>query len=72
MDIASILDDVQIAIKLANTAIQIGQDAAPFIKNAYGILFEGKTLTDDERQAMLDQEIAWRSEIDAVIAKDGE
>ncbi len=70
MDMASILADVQLAVKLANMAIQLGEEAAPYIQKAYGILFEGKSLTDDERSAMTSQEDTWRSDIDAAIAKD--
>lgn len=71
MNLAEILSDVQLAVKLANTALQLGEDAAPHIQTAYGILFEGKSLTDEQRQAMLDQETAWRSDIDDAIAADG-
>lgn len=70
MNVAEILADVQLAVKLANTALQLGEDAAPHVQTAYGILFEGKSLTDEERQAMLDQETAWRSDIDDAIAVD--
>lgn len=70
MDLASIMEDVQLAVKLANMAIQLGEDAAPKIQTAYDILFEGKALTPDERDAMIQQEEAWRSDIDGAIAAD--
>lgn len=70
MDLAAILEGAQLAIKLANMAMQIGQDAAPHIKTAFGIMFEGKVLTANERAAMLAQETAWREDIDAAIAAD--
>ncbi len=70
MDLATILADAQMAISVAKLAIQLGQDAAPYIENAYNILFNGKQLTADERSAMSNQELAWRGDIDAAVAKD--
>jgi len=70
MDPVSILADVQLAITLAKMAVSLGVDVAPFVKNAYDIAFNSKTLTDSERQAMQDQEVAFRARIDAVIAAD--
>lgn len=70
MDPASILLDVQIAISVAKAAYELGQDARPFILAAYQIAFGHKTLTDAERKAMQDQEIALRKQIDAAIADD--
>ena len=70
MDPAAILADVQLAISLGKTAIELGQDAKPFLLNAYAIAFGNKTLTPDERQAMRDQEAALRASIDGVIAAD--
>lgn len=70
MDPVAILADVQLAIKLAKMAYDIGVDAAPYIKTAYQIMFENKVLTTEERQAMRNQEIAWRQNIDNKIAED--
>jgi hypothetical protein len=70
MDPATILADVQLAISIGKTAIELGEDAAPFLINAYDIAFENKTLTADERQAMRDQEASMRASIDATIAAD--
>jgi hypothetical protein len=70
MDPATILADVQLAISLAKTAYDLGKDMAPYVITAYQIVFENKVLTAAERQAMTDQEAAWRAEIDAAIAAD--
>lgn len=70
MDPISILAEVQLAIKLAKMAYDLGHDAAPFIKTAYEIVFKNKVLTVDEHQAMNTQEIAWRASIDAQVAED--
>lgn len=70
MDPATILADVQLAISLGKMAIQLGQDAAPYLINAYNIAFGHKTLTADERQKMRDDEAAMRKSIDDVIAAD--
>lgn len=63
MDLASILADVQIAISLGKLAIQIGQDAAPFIETAYDILFNNKQLTSDERNDLLSKEAGLRAQL---------
>lgn len=70
MDLAAILADVQIAISIAKLAYQLGQDAGPYIDRAYKILFEQKTLSDEERADMMSQEAQWRKEIDDAIAAD--
>ncbi len=70
MDLSSILDDIKSAVGLAKTAMELGMDAAPYIATAYAIGFQGKKLTPEERQAMTDQEAAFRAQIDAVIAVD--
>lgn len=72
MDPVSILADVQLAIKLAKMAYDLGKDVAPYVITAYEIMFKNKILTAEERQAMTDQELLWRKEIDAVIAADDE
>lgn len=66
----SILENVTLAIKLAKTAYDLGKDAAPFIKTAYEVAVNKKILTIEEHKSMIEQEAAWRTEIDAVIAKD--
>jgi hypothetical protein len=70
MDPATILADVQLAISIGKIAVQLGQDAAPFLINAYHIAFENKKLTPEDRQAMRDQEASMRSSIDATIQAD--
>lgn len=70
MDPTAILADVQLALSLGKMAVDLGETSAPFLINAYNIAFNNKILTDDERQAMRDQETAMRARIDAVIAAD--
>lgn len=70
MDPVAILADVQLAIKLAKMAYDLGKDTAPYLITAYQIMFKNKVLTPDERQAMTDQETEWRANIDKVIAED--
>jgi len=70
MNPIEILADVQLAIKLAKMAYDLGKDVYPFLKTAYEILFQNKVLTADERETMEKQEAQWRAEIDAVIAED--
>lgn len=70
MDPIAILADVQLAIKLAKMAYDLGKDIAPYMITAYEIMFKNKVLTAEERQAMTDQELSWRKEIDDVIAAD--
>lgn len=70
MDPVSILADVQLAIKLAKMAYDLGKDTAPYIITAYQIMFKNKILTAEERQAMTAKELEWRAKIDAQIAED--
>lgn len=70
MNPIEILADVQLAIKLAKMAYDLGKDVYPFLKTAYEILFQNKILTAEEREAMEKKEAEWRAEIDAVIAED--
>ena len=70
MDLATILADVQLAVKLGKMAYDIGVDSAPFMLDAYNILFKGKVLTADERAAMVAKEQSMRASIDAQIAED--
>lgn len=70
MDLAAIISSAQIVISVAKLAIQVGQDATPYIERTYQILFENKELTAEERAAMAAQEAQWRAEIDAAIASD--
>lgn len=70
MDPVSILADVQLAIKLAKMAYDLGKDTAPYIITAYQIMFKNKILTTEERQAMTAKELEWRNKIDAQIAED--
>jgi hypothetical protein len=70
MDPISILAEVQLAIKLAQMAYDLGHDAAPFVKTAYEIVFKNKVLTVEERQAMTAQETSWRASTDKIIAED--
>jgi hypothetical protein len=64
------IEAIKLALSLATTAYQLGKDAAPYIKLAYEIQFKNKVLTPAERRAMIEQETAWRAEIDAKIAED--
>lgn len=70
MDPLTILADVQLAISIGKLAVQLGQEAGPYLINAYNIAFGDKVLTPEERQAMRDQEAQLRGQIDAVIAAD--
>lgn len=70
MDPVQVMANVQLAIKLAKMAYDLGKDMYPYVKTAYEIMFQNKILTAEERQAMVDQEQLWRAEIDAVIAAD--
>lgn len=70
MDPATILADVQLAISVGKMAVELGQEAAPFLINAYDIAFENKVMTSDERAALRAKEADMRSQIDAAIAAD--
>lgn len=70
MDASQVLADVQLALSLGNMAVQLGEEAAPFLLNAYNIAFNNKVLTDDERAVMQSQEAAMRTRVDAAIAAD--
>lgn len=70
MDPITILADVQLAIKLAKMAYDLGKDIAPYMITAYEIMFKNKILTAEEREAMTKQELEWRADIDRVIAED--
>lgn len=70
MDPVTIMADVQLAIKLAKMAYDAGVDMYPYVKTAYQIMFENKILTAEERQAMTDQETAWRKDIATQVAED--
>lgn len=70
MDPLTVLEDVRLALSLGKMALDIEQQAAPFLTKAYDIAFGHKTLTDAERQDMRDQEASMRAQIDAVIAAD--
>lgn len=66
----TILANVQLVIKLAKMAYDLGHDAEPFVKTAYNIVVNKKVLTPEEHKTMADQEIAWRAAIDAQIVQD--
>jgi hypothetical protein len=70
MDPATILSDVQLAISLGKMAVDLGEEAAPFLINAYNIAFGDKVLTADDRASMQAQEAQMRARIDAAIAAD--
>jgi hypothetical protein len=70
MDPVAILKDVQLAISLGKLAYDLGKDVVPYMITAYEIMFKNKILTAAERDAMTQQELLWRAEIDAVIAAD--
>lgn len=72
MDPLTIISNITLAIKLAKMAYDLGQDAAPFVKVAYDIAVNKKVLTVEEHKSMVEQEAAWRAEIDAIIAADDE
>lgn len=65
-----LISNVTLAIKLAKMAYDLSKDAAPFVKIAYDIAINKKVITTEQHKSMLDQEIAWRAEIDAKIAED--
>lgn len=71
MDLAAIIADAQIVIALGKLAISVGQDAAPFVMQAYEILINGKTLSDQERQALSEKEAALRAQLQEPLP-DGE
>lgn len=70
MSLEKILANVQLAVKLAKLAFDLGKDAAPYIKTSYDIVVNKKVLTPEEHKSMSDQEALWRAEIDAQIAAD--
>lgn len=70
MDPLSIVAEAQIIIAMAKLAYQVGQDAAPYVERAWKLLFENKSLTEQERADMAAQETAWRSDIDKAITAD--
>jgi hypothetical protein len=70
MDPATILADVQLALSIGKVAMELAQDSAPFLTNAYNIAFGNKVLTDAERQQMRDDEARLRKAVDDVIAAD--
>lgn len=70
MDPVSILADVQLAISVGKLALELGQEAGPYLINAYNIAFGTKVLTPDERAGMRAQETEMRGRIDDVIAAD--
>jgi hypothetical protein len=70
MDPATLLADVQLALSLGKMAFDLGQEAGPYLVNAYQIAFGNKVLTAAERTAMQTQETQWRADIDAQIAAD--
>ena len=63
MDPMTILADVQIAISLGKLALQVGQDALPFLLTAEKLIFEQRSLTDAERSDMLAKEKALRDQL---------
>ena len=67
MDPMTILADVQIAISLGKLALQVGQDALPFLLTAEQLIFEQRSLTDAERADMLANEKALRDQLQAPL-----
>ena len=57
-------------ISIGKLAVELGQEAGPYLVNAYNIAFGNKTLTAEERQTMRDQENTFRSQISAAVAAD--
>lgn len=69
MSVDEIISAIKIALSAAQAAYELGQDAGPFIKNAYDIM-NGKTLTADERAELLAKEQALRNRLQAPITDD--
>lgn len=56
MDITTILATAQTIIKVANMAMQVGEDIEPFVKSAYQVLVEKKPLSITDREQLLAEE----------------
>lgn len=67
MDPATVLADVQIAVSIAKLAIDVGQEAAPFVENIYQIVVGKKSLTADQRALMLANEASARAKLQAPL-----
>lgn len=63
MDLETIIADATVLISLGKFALEVGQDAKPFLVDAYDILINKKVLTDAERSDMLAREASLRSEL---------
>ena len=53
MDPAVILADAQALASLANIAIQLGADVAPYVTRLYNLLVNNQALTDQERNDLV-------------------
>lgn len=72
MDMATIMADAEIIISLGKLAIQIGEDAAPYIEQAYDILVLKRSLSDADRQAAVAKQTELEAQIATPLPDDGE
>jgi hypothetical protein len=71
MDLPTILADAQIILSLGKLAIQIGEDAAPYIEQAYDIVVLKKPLSDADRQAAIAKQAELEAQIATALVDDG-
>lgn len=65
MDLATIIADATAVISLGKLAVQVGEDAAPYVETAYAILVNGEVLTPAQRAANLTAEASLRARLNA-------
>lgn len=69
-DIATIIQEAMLVLTAAEKIVQIGGDVAPRIEDAIAILSGQKTLSADERAALIAEQQGYESRIDAAVAAD--
>lgn len=72
MDPLTILAAVTTAIKLAQTFIEVGKDAAPILSKVYALLSKGDQATQADIDELQVQSDAWAAEIDQPIPPEEE
>jgi hypothetical protein len=67
ISVEALLADVQSVAQLANLALELGEDAAPFVAQIVDLIANKQTLTDAQRATLLQQEAALRAKLQAPL-----
>lgn len=63
---SSMIEEIGLILKVGSLAVSLGLDATQFLIKAYAV-YSGTALSDEERKVLLNQEKAFRDELQAPL-----